>query len=232
MTTSNQFAFNPPLSDIIVNAFGRISIKPTEILAQHLRNGYLEANLLQAEFSNRAGPNLWTVQLFQTPLVQGTATYNLPSTMVQALDIYVTTTAGTYSYDRILSPLGRSDYAAIPNKTIQAPPTSCWIDKLVVPTATLWPVPDGSATYTLNIYINTQIQDAVIGNATSLQLVWRFMDAFTAGLAARLARIYAQPLLQEAKMEAERAWMLAATQDSENVPWGIFPALGGYFSRQ
>lgn len=229
MSTSGTTNFNPPLSDVIVNAFGRIQIKPTEILAQHLKNAYLEANFLQIEFSNRNGPNLWTVQLFPITLIQGTATYNLPSTMVQALDIYLTTTSGSESFDRILSQLSRTDYASIPNKTQQAPPTSVWVDKLVVPTITFWPVPDGSATYTGNVYINTQIQDGVIQNGTQLQLVWRFIDAFVAGLAARLARIYAPSALQEAKVEAERCWQLAAQQDVENTPIYIFPGTNSYW---
>jgi len=57
--------------------------------------------------------------------------------------------------------------------------------------------------------------------------VW--MDAFTAGLAARLARIYAPQLEQLRKQDADEAWNLAMTQDEENVALRMQPGLSGYF---
>ena len=58
---------------------------------------------------------------------------------------------------------------------------------------------------------------------------YRFYDLFVAGLAYRLARIYRPELEQIRKQDYNEAWMVAGTQDTENVNMNIIPSLGGYY---
>lgn len=229
--TSETYNFDPALTDFVLNAYSLIGVKRTELLAQHLQDARLQANFILSEWANRQ-VNLWTVDLQSVSLTQGTATYSVPDETVAILDAYITITDSNGTpIDRLIFPVSRSDYAALPNKTTQAPPTTYWFDRLISPTITLWQVPDGGGPYTLNYYRCRQIQDALAPNGTIPELPYRWLDAFNWTLAARLAVMYAPERAQSLDARAERAWSYAAKQDTERVPIYISPGLSGYFSR-
>ena len=228
MTSSGTFAFSPSTGECGLAAFERIGIFGPDLTAQHMHSLRREANFLQAEWSNK-GPNLWDVDLQSVPLVQGTASYSVPAETVMILDAYITITDSSgNSQDRVIVPVSRTEYASYPDKTMQAPPTCFWFDRLIAPTITLWAVPDASSTYTLNYYRYRQIQDAALSNGSTPEIPFLWLDALVAGLAHRLARIYAQPLEAMRKADAQEAYGIAADQNTENVPLYITPMLGSY----
>ena len=71
---SGTASYNPPLSEIGLEAFSRIQVRPAAITAQHMRDLRLSAQMMQSEWSNRV-PNLWQVDQQAIPLVQGVSTY-------------------------------------------------------------------------------------------------------------------------------------------------------------
>jgi hypothetical protein len=93
----------------------------------------------------------------------------------------------------------------------------------------LWPVPDQTSVYTLKYYRVKQIQDANLENGQTVDIPYRWFDAFAAGLASRLAGIYAPDRVPMLGTNAESAYMIAATQDTENVPLYLTPGLSGYY---
>jgi hypothetical protein len=160
-----------------------------------------------------------------TPLIQGTASYPVPANAMALLDAYISTSTS----DRIITPVSRSDYAAFPNKSQQAPPTVFWYDRLLSPGVTLWPVPDASSTYTLNYYYASQIEDADYTSGQTPQVQYSWLRAMATGLAAELAPAYAPDREAARRADAERAWKLAAEYDTENVNLNIMPNMGSYF---
>ena len=228
MTTSGTYSYAPSTADLVLNAYGRIQIRRTEITQQHLADAAIEANLVQVEFSNRQ-PNLWLSETYPVSLVAGTSTYSLLARHISPMAVYMTTTNGSgTSTDRILFPISTFEYAALPNKTQQGPPTSFWFDRQETPQVVLWPVPDSAATYTLNLRILSQPEDATLPSGTTPNLPYRWFDAFTSALAARLSAIYKPEIEDRRKADAERAWQIASQQDTEDVPIYVIPALGGY----
>ena len=225
--TSGTYNFFPTNIEVIATAFSRVGIKRTEVLPQHMQDAILELNLLVAQLNTLAGPNLAQVDLQTIPLVQGTATYSIPAETVQILDVFIR--YASPSIDRIVFPISRSEYSAIPNKTAQGFPTQFWFDRLISPTITLYLTPDGNGPYTLYYYRWRQVQDAQIINGLNPELPNRFVDALVAGLAHRMARIYAPKLEPIRKIDFQEAWADAAKQDTENVSLYIAPALMGYF---
>src|SRR5690606_37863571 len=116
-------------------------------------------NLLLASWGND-GPNLWTIDEVTQTLVPGTATYNVDPDTVMILDAFIRTGAGTESQaDRIIWPISRTEYASMPNKLLEAPPTVFWFDRLLAPTITMWQTPDDQQTYELHYYRYKVIQD-------------------------------------------------------------------------
>lgn len=227
LVTSQTYDFAPSLGEVVLNAFARLQVRRTEILQTHLADARMEANLLLAKISNQQ-PNLWTVDLQALPLLQGVATYSVPAETVMILDAYVRYGSPTPT-DRSIYPISRSEYATFPNKTVQAFPTVYWFDRLISPTITIWQTPDGNGPYTLFYYRVRQVQDADYINGQNIEIPYLWLDAFTAGLAHRLARIYAPQLEMQRKADADEAWAIAATQNVENVAMNINPGLASYF---
>lgn len=229
VNTSKLYDFNPSLGEMILESFGRIGIRPSEVTQQHMYHARISANLVLTEWSNLT-PNLWEVGLQTAPLLQSTATYSVAAETVMILDAYITTTSGTDNTDRYILPISRSEYASYPNKAQEGFPTVYWFDRLISPTITLWPVPDDNGPYVLNYYSVRQTQDAVTSGAKTIEIPYRFLDAFAAGLAWRLSEKYAPQLETRMFEKMQRAWSIASVQDVENVSLFITPGLSGYYN--
>jgi hypothetical protein len=245
MTTSGTFTFNPAISDIILNAFSRCGKSGSELTAEHLYQANLECNLLNVEWANK-GYNLWKQETIQVPpsaqLTPGIFQYAMPATTLWLTLAWIQTGTGTTNpIDLVMGPLSAIEYKAITNKLFQGRPTTFWYDRQITPLINLWPVPDSSQPYTLFCIAYFQLQDAVIPGGVTLDVPWRFLDAFTAGLAKRLAVHYAPERLGQAGRpvmgirgtgligEAEDAWNAATTQDTENRPLVLMPDLSPYY---
>ena len=213
----------------MLSAFARIGIRRTEITAQHMADADVEANLVQVEISNRV-PNLWLDELHTQVLTAGTATYTLPQRLVAFQAPFISIDSGGVAIDRIIFPYSTWEYAAIPNKTQQGPPTCYWLSTLITPEITFWPVPDDNSTYTFKARFLRQVQDASLSNGINIDFPYRWIDVFVAKLAHRLARIYARDMEQIREADAEKAWVIAATTDKEQVPTYIQPVTTQYWA--
>jgi len=225
MTTSGTYAFNPALGEIVLYAYQNIGVRPAAVLQEHMESARMATNMMLSRWSNQ-GVNLWAVDLVTVPLVQGTSTYAVDGNTIMVLDAYTTTVNGP---DRVIMPISRTEYASYPNKTQQGFPTSYWFDRLISPTITLWPVPDGSSATTLKYYRVRQVQDANLQNGENAEIPYRWLECFADGLAYRLARIWQPQMAVALKAQADESYQIAADQDVEAVNTYISPMIGGYF---
>ena len=229
MATSGTYNYNPALGEIVLYAYNLIGVRNTAVLQEHMAAARMAANMLLSRWANQ-GVNLWAVDLITTPLVQGTATYPVDANTVVILDAYIETVNGSgQPIDRLILPISRTEYASYPNKEQQGFPTTYWFDRLLSPTVTLWPVPDGYSATILKYYRVRQIQDANLQNGENAEIPYRWLEAFADGLTYRLARIWAPQMAQLLKGQADESYQIAATQDVETVPTYISPMIGGYF---
>ncbi len=229
MTTSGTYAYNPSIGEVVLYAFNLCQVRSTSIAQEHLNSARQAMNMMLSRWSNM-GVNLWKVDTETITLQEGVSTYSVPSDTVMILDMYARTPSGTTNTDRIMMPVSRSEYASYPNKLQQGFPTVFWFDRLISPTVTVWPVPDGSGSpTTITYYRVTQVQDANLPGGETIDVPYRWLDAFANGLAYYLARIWQPQLVGQLKQEADEAYMIAANQDTENVSVFISPQIQGYF---
>ena len=227
-TTSGVYNFGPSTGELMVAAFRRIGIHRAELLTEHFADAKVETNLLQIQWAN-LGPLLWTVDVQTINLVAGQAVYSVPANTVMMLDVYISTPNGDgTTSDRIITPLSRTEYASMPNKQGPGNPTSFWYDRTIQPSVTLWPVPDGSEP-TCNYYRFTQMQDAITTNASVPQVLTLCLDAYVAGLAHRMARIYKPDMEDKREADASKAVALMFNQLVENVNLYLVPQTSGYW---
>jgi hypothetical protein len=225
MATSGAYTFNPSLGELTLYAYQLIGIRPTALLQEHLDAARTATNMMLANWSNR-GVNLWQVDLVTVPLVQGQATYSVDANTVVMLDAYIE--YGDPAIDRIILPVSRTEYASYPNKAQQGFPTTFWFDRLLSPTVTLWPTPDGNET-SLKYYRVIRIQDANMSGTENVDIPPIWLEAFAYGLAMRLAIIWAPEKAVGLKPLADEAYDIAAAQNVETAQQYISPQISGYF---
>ena len=230
-TSSGTYAFSASNGELVLAAYERINIRAPSLRQEHMLSARRKLNFLFSEYSNKQ-VNLFKVIRTQTTLTQGTATYTLPDKTIMVLDASIVLSFGTSTESRrYITPISRTEYLSFANQQTQGPPTVYWFDRLISPTMTLWPIPDGNGPYTLDYFSVTQIQDANLADGETPDVPYRWFDAIVAGLAHRLARIYAQPLEVVRKADAIEAWQVAASQDTENVDVMLAPTIGLYYRR-
>ena len=229
MTTSGTYAFNPSLGELTLFAYNLAGVRNTALVQEHMEAARMASNLMLANWSNK-GVNLWAVDLVTVPLVAGQSTYNVDGNTVMMLDAYMVIDNGvTDPIDRIILPISRTEYASYPNKDQEGFTTVFWFDRLIAPTVTLWPVPDGNSAQFLKYYRVRQIQDSNLQGGQNVEVPYLWLDAFAYGLASRLAQIWNPPLIQMLKPLADEAYQIAADQNVETAATYISPMISGYF---
>ena len=227
MATSNTYTFNPSLGEIVLFSYNLIGVRPTALIQEHFESARMATNMMLSRWSSQ-GVNLWCVDLETVPLVQGTTTYSVPSDTIVMLDAYISTTTGSSTIDRIITPVSRTEYASYPNKEQQGFPTVFWFDRTLSPDVTIWPVPDGSQT-SLKYYRVRRVQDSNLQNGEQVEIPYYFMEALAFGLAQRLAMIWAPERVAIMKPLADEAYQIAASQNVETSNMYISPSLSGYW---
>jgi hypothetical protein len=227
MATSNTYTWNPALGEVVLYAFNLIGVRPAALIQEHFESARMATNMMLSRWSSQ-GVNLWCVDLETVPLVQGTSTYSVPSDTIVMLDAYISTTTGSSTIDRIITPVSRTEYASYPNKEQQGFPTVFWFDRTLSPDVTLWPVPDGSQT-NLKYYRVRRVQDSNLQNGEQVEIPYYFMEALAFGLAQRLAMVWAPERVAIMKPLADEAYQIAASQNIETSNMYISPQTFSYF---
>jgi hypothetical protein len=229
VTTSGTYTFDPSLGELTLYAFNLIGIRNTSLVQEHMHSAKMATNMMLANWANR-GVNLWAVDLVTTPLVQGQATYTVDQSTVMILDAYMATVnSGGVEIDRIILPVSRTEYASYPNKDQQGFTTTFWFDRLISPSVTLWPVPDGSSAQYLKYYRVRQIQDSNLANGQTVEIPYLWLEAFADGLSYRLSRIWNPTMAQGLKAISDESYNIAAAQNIEQAQQYISPQLSGYY---
>ena len=227
MATSNTYTWSPALGEVVLYAFNLIGVRPAALIQEHFESARMATNMMLSRWSSQ-GVNLWCVDLETVPLVQGTSTYSVPSDTIVMLDAYISTTTGSSTIDRIITPVSRTEYASYPNKEQQGFPTVFWFDRTLSPDVTIWPVPDGSQT-SLKYYRVRRVQDSNLQNGEQVEIPYYFMEALAFGLAQRLAMIWAPERVAIMKPLADESYQIAASQNVETSNMYISPSLSGYW---
>ena len=229
MATSGTYTFNPSLGELTLYAYNLIGVRNTAVLQEHMEAARMASNMMLARWSNQ-GVNLWAVDLITVPLVQGQATYSVDADTVMILDAYMEIDNGSSPpIDRIILPISRTEYASYPNKEQQGFTTTFWFDRLLSPTVTLWPVPDGTSAQYLKYYRVRQIQDSNYTNGQQIEIPYLWLEAFAYGLAYRLAQIWSPAIAQTLKPMADESYTIASDQNVEQAQQYISPQISGYF---
>jgi hypothetical protein len=218
----------PNIAELFEEAYERAGLE--------MRSGYdlrtirRSLNILTLEWQNR-GLNLFTVEEGTIPLVAGTNVYTMPSDTIDIIETQLRTGTGQNQIDTTLERISVATYAQQTNKLIQGRPTQAYVDRGVnAVTVTVWPVPDGSQTYSLAYFRLKGIDGLSSGISGSAGVPPRFVPALVAGLAFNIAmkKPEAAARAQALQAEYERQFEMAAAEDETRAsffitPWSSYP---------
>ncbi len=128
--------------------------------------------------------------------------------------------------DYPLGRLSRQDYDGITNKSTSGIPVSFYIDRAVNPIMNIYLTPDTQ--FTMVKYNRIRQLQTISGATQTLDSPFRFIEAMTATLAAKLSVKRAPERLSMLKSEAAASIQLATTEDRERVKASFLPDLSGY----
>lgn len=162
-----------------------------------------------------AGLNVWFVVSVPT-LAQYYRVRETGGATLNIQELYFNTNVQDIPITRI----SREEYINYPQKNQTGRPTSFYVDRQINPTISLWPTP--VAPY-FNMFYTRVVQMQDLGSLTQMpQIPQRFMEAFCAGLAWKLAPKYAANKVDMLKDLYSEAFDLAAREDRERVPLRIY----------
>tara|TARA_B100000780_G_C21113197_1_gene450081 strand:+ start:1530 stop:2225 length:696 start_codon:yes stop_codon:yes gene_type:complete len=228
MAVSGSKDFELDVADYIEEAFERCGLELRT--AYDLKTARRSLNLLLAEWANR-GLNQWTVQQKTVTMVAGTTSYNVDTVnttaAIDVLDAFMRQTVNGQNADIQMSRLSRSEYSAIPNKSIKGKPLQFFIDKQLSPTISVYPAPDATSTYTVVMNVLTRIDD--VDSATNtLDLPFRFYPCLAAGLAYYLSVKKSPERTGLLKQIYEEEFQRALEADEDRASLRITPDVASY----
>ena len=227
--------FNPPIDDIIEEAFERTNIRGTRTGYQ-LRSARRSLNIMFQEWENR-GVHLWKVKLAEVPLILGQAEYsystdsvNFPNDMSDMLEaFYRNNTTTTNPQDIALTQISRSQYNATPNKLVQSTPSQFYVERKINPSVFLYATPSSSVSSTTTptshqfcFYYLSKIENP--GAYTNVSdVVNRFYPCMMSGLAYYLSMKFSPERTIELERIYESEMLRALDADNQGTSTFISP---------
>ena len=227
--------FNPPIDDIIEEAFERTNIRGTRTGYQ-LRSARRSLNIMFQEWENR-GVHLWKVKLAEVPLILGQAEYsfstdsvNFPNDMSDMLEaFYRNNTTTTAPQDIALTQISRSTYNATPNKLTQGTPSQFYVERKINPSVFLYATPSSSVSSTTTptshqfcFYYLSKIENP--GSYTNVSdVVNRFYPCMMSGLAYYLSMKFSPERTLDLERIYESEILRALDADNQGTSTFISP---------
>ena len=223
-TYSSTANFDLAIDDIAEEAFERCGLQTRS--GYDIKTARRSINLMLAEWANR-GLNLWTIQLQEKTIAQGTTDLsgaNLFGSGAEAaqqiVDITDVVIRDSSSNDFSASSISRSTYLNYAVKTTSGRPSQYYFERTINPKLFLYPAAD--TTYTLKYYALVRMKDS--GDYTNnTEIPFRFLPCLTAGLAYYIAMKKAPDRIQLLKQIYEDEFQRAADQDGERTSLFLTP---------
>tara|TARA_R110002020_G_scaffold210874_2_gene417140 strand:- start:380 stop:1051 length:672 start_codon:yes stop_codon:yes gene_type:complete len=221
MSTSGMTSFNPNASEIAEEAFERCGLE--------LRTGYdnetarRSMNYLVTHWANK-GINLWTVSNRQLNLIADQASYSMQSDIIDILSGVIVRSNTDSNTERI----SREDFLNIPSKSSTGKPSQWYLERGAdLPILNFFLTPENS-TDIFKFDCLTRMQDLSKGTDT-VQIPFRFYEAFVAGISFHLALKRAPDRVQVLKALYDESFNEAAGEDRDRATYKIIPDVSAYY---
>jgi hypothetical protein len=237
VAVSETTIFDLPFTEAIEEAFeraaGTASGSPRS--GYEMRSARRSINLLFTDWANR-GLNLWSYEERTKLLTYDVGEYELSADndLVDVIEQVIQLPPGQTSPSLTRYNMTRvsvSTQATRTNPEVTGRPVEVFYQRLREGiTAHVWPLPDSNGPYTLVYWALRRMDDAGAYTNTG-DLPFRFLPAFTAGLAFYIAQKLDPnnaALIARLEMDYDKTWQRAADEDRERATLSIVPRGSSY----
>ena len=241
MSTTGTYITDPTLAQYGDEAFERAGIKPSAIGAEHIASMRRSIGFLLSDWSNR-GHRQWKFSTLEHTCTQGETSFELPAGLIDVR----TVTLLRDDHETEMLPMARSEYRVLHNKTVEGRPVNYFVNRrrntatgsgtpdpgAVRPQLFYWQAAENSTDEIIVEYY-AQVEDAAArGLRGTIDIPFRFQEAFVADLAARLALKWNEKKHGGLATIAEQKFASADGEDTEKAPLFITVDYGGRRGRR
>ena len=229
MATSGQTAFDLDVNEIMEEAFERAGVDKQKLNADHTRSARRSMNMILQKWGN-VGVRPWAIEQDSYIVTQGCADELLPQDTIDIIDL----TLKRVDYEIPMTRLSRSDYQALPDKTIQGRPDRYWVHKdRVEVTNFIYQTPENSTDEV--IYWKIRRLHDITKPTETVDVPARWLEPFTAELAYRLyqkrpVELRNAQVLADLKTDARDCFLLAREEDRDRADVRVVPDMTTYSS--
>lgn len=233
MASTGTYLTDPNLATYTDEAVERAGLDLQEIGTQHIISIRRSIGFILSRWSNK-GIRQWTFeQVTHAPAAAGETVFDLP---VGTIDVQ-TVVLRRDGVDTEMYPISRSDYLIIHDKNLLGRPDRYFVDRRRdTPNDSnqvqmfYWLAAENT-TDRIIVNLYKQIQDS--GNAqNTLDIPFRFQEAFVSALAARIAQKYNSVRYEALRVEAEAFFDEADNEDQESAPLVISVNYDRFYGRR
>lgn len=195
MATSGTFLFNPDLADIVDEAFERCRVDPAHLTVRHILSARRSMRFMLVDWATDDYQDYRIQQLSFTTVASQqvyTGPTDVPTNIIDIMGVVLRRSG----VDTPVEFMSRHEWLNIPEKSIEGRPDRVFVDKQRDGIdLTFWTVPENSTdVIVFDAVLKFEDSDTAADNA---DISYYMLDAFAAGLAARLAAKYAPPELEQ-----------------------------------
>jgi hypothetical protein len=219
MASTGSYLFDPNLAVICDEAVERAGMNLQEITGEHIISIRRSAGFLLSSWSNR-GHRQWTFEQVQHTVVPDEVSFDLPVGSIEVQSAVVRRNG----VDTEIYPISREDYLILHDKNLIGRPDRYFVDRRRdtpgdnVPVQVFFWLAGENSTDIIIMNVYKQVQD--VGNAqNTLDVPFRFQEAFVAELAARVALKYNEAKWESLQILAADEWILASDEDRDTAPF-------------
>ena len=229
MATSGTTTFDLDANEIMEEAFERAGVDKQKLNADHARSARRSMNLILQDWANE-NIRPWAMEEATITTVAGVAETLLSADTIDVIDV----TLKRDNYEIPMTRLSRSDYQALPEKSIQGRPDRYFLHKdRVQPKLFIYQTPENS-TDTVEFWRIRRLHD-VTAAVQNVDVPARWLEPFIRELAYRLyekrpAEEQDENKLNRLERRAMDGFNTAREEDRDRAPLQIVPDMTTYSS--
>lgn len=223
MSTSGTFDFTMEIVDVVDEAFERCRVDIETLTTRHLVSAARSLSLMQIEWENR-GVKEWKIARVPITTEIGMMNITLDPQVITVVNAFY---RNMYGVDTPMKKIGRIDYDALPDKTVQGNiPDRFFLDRQrVSPILNIYTACANAGEFImLDCFVATEDVGSFSNNPDAPR---RWLEATCAGLAARLGEKYAPELEEGLIAKAQLQFKYARDEERDDSSTQITANYGG-----
>lgn len=225
MASSGEYGLDPELAQYVDEAAERVGIDPLALTSRHIVSARRSAGFVLSTWANR-GHRQWKFEQYIHTTTPGETSFDLPEGTIDVQTMVLR----RFNMDSEMYPISREDYLLLHDKNLRGRPDRYHTDRRRDTDANTrvqiryWQAGEND---TDEIVMNIYRQVENVGRQTNtLDIPFRFQEAFISALTAKLAEKFKPELFESKALMAEREFLLASGEDRDPAPLTISVAYG------